>query len=67
MVGKINNNAIIAKHYLADMTCFNCSYFEDIILLPSGKTLKFKNPHCKYNNIRNDIPKKLTCEFWSIK
>jgi len=62
-----NNTVIAAKHYLANMVCFNCNYFEDIILLPSGKTLKFKNPRCKYNNILNDIPKKQTCEFWLIK
>lgn len=55
-------NNITAKHYLANMVCFNCKLYNDIILIPSGKKLKYKNPHCVLNNKK--IPKEQTCEFW---
>ncbi len=56
-------NNIIAKHYLASMVCFNCKWFTDLIRIPSGRKLKYKNPHCFLN--KNDIPKEQTCEFWT--
>jgi len=55
-------NDTIAKHYLAGMVCFNCKLYNDIVLIPSGKKLKYKNPHCSLNKI--EIPKEQTCEFW---
>ena len=53
---------IIAKNYLTDRVCFNCKWFVDFIVIPSGKKLKYKNPSCALN--KEEIPKDQTCEFW---
>jgi len=62
----MNDTVIVAKHYLADMTCFNCKWF----IYKKSNTNQFtckmpqrlKDDYAKW--ISKVIPEEQTCKWW---